>query len=98
MICTSALHLYLLTRRNHVSFEGALAQGIGSAIAFALSILVIWPVTALLVYHLRVSVIRGTRGNMMETSLQLLFLNITTIEQVSMSVTIREVSCADGDP
>lgn len=59
MICTSALHLYLLTRRNHVSFEGALAQGIGSAIAFSLSILVIWPVTALLVYHLRVSVIRG---------------------------------------
>ncbi|KIM65346.1 hypothetical protein SCLCIDRAFT_113251 [Scleroderma citrinum Foug A] len=65
VICTSALHLYLLTRRNHVSFEGALAQGIGSAIAFSLSILVIWPVTALLVYHLR-----------------LLFLNITTIEQL----------------
>ncbi|KAL4077327.1 DHHC palmitoyltransferase-domain-containing protein [Scleroderma yunnanense] len=65
VLCTSGLHLYLLTREDHVSFEGALEKGIGSAIAFLLSILVIWPVTALLAYHLR-----------------LLFLNITTIEQL----------------
>ncbi|KAI6022731.1 DHHC palmitoyltransferase-domain-containing protein [Pisolithus marmoratus] len=65
VICTSGIHLYLLTRRSHEDFRHALADGLGSAIAFSLSIVVIWPVTALLAYHMR-----------------LLFLNITTIEQL----------------
>ncbi|KAI6150703.1 DHHC palmitoyltransferase-domain-containing protein [Pisolithus tinctorius] len=65
VICTSAIHLYLLTRRNHENLRHAVVDGIGSAIAFSLSIIVIWPVTALLAYHMR-----------------LLFLNITTIEQI----------------
>ncbi len=57
VICTTALHLYLLSHKSHMSFRHAVAtsQGIGSAIAFCLSILVIWPVSALLSYHLRVS-------------------------------------------
>ncbi|KAL9715389.1 Eukaryotic peptide chain release factor GTP-binding subunit [Leucoagaricus gongylophorus] len=65
IICTSAVHLYLLTVRDNLSFRQALKQGVGSAIVFCLSILVIWPVSALLLYHMR-----------------LLFLNITTIEQI----------------
>ncbi|EMD38453.1 hypothetical protein CERSUDRAFT_105050 [Gelatoporia subvermispora B] len=67
VICTTALHLYLLIHKFHMSFRDALAtsQGVGSAVAFSLSILVIWPVFALLAYHLR-----------------LLLLNVTTIEQI----------------
>lgn len=38
-----------------MSFRQALKQGVGSAIAFCLSILVVWPVSALLLYHMRVS-------------------------------------------
>ncbi|CAL1705127.1 unnamed protein product [Somion occarium] len=58
VICTTAIHLWLLTRpRFGLSFKQALgtSQGIGSAVAFSMSILVIWPVSALLAYHLRVS-------------------------------------------
>ncbi|TFY50199.1 hypothetical protein EVG20_g11661, partial [Dentipellis fragilis] len=65
VIVTSALHLYLLTRVDGVGFRHALSEGAGSAVAFSLSIVVVWPVAALLSYHLR-----------------LLFLNITTIEQI----------------
>ncbi|KAK7467297.1 Eukaryotic peptide chain release factor GTP-binding subunit [Stygiomarasmius scandens] len=67
IICTSALHLYLVTRKEHVNFRHALSnnRGAGSAAVFSLSILVIWPVAALFSYHLR-----------------LLVLNITTIEQI----------------
>jgi len=57
VICTSALHLYLLTQIDHVDFYEALNRGVGSAVAFSLSILVVWPVTALLAYHLRVGVV-----------------------------------------
>ena len=56
VICTSALHLYLLTRMEHLDFREALNRGTGSAVAFSLSILVVWPVTALLAYHTRVSI------------------------------------------
>ncbi|PCH37866.1 hypothetical protein WOLCODRAFT_135887 [Wolfiporia cocos MD-104 SS10] len=68
VICTSAIHLYLLTRAPfHLDFREALQtpQGSGSAAVFVMSILVIWPVMALLLYHLR-----------------LLLLNVTTIEQI----------------
>ncbi|KAI0780656.1 DHHC palmitoyltransferase-domain-containing protein [Trametes elegans] len=67
VICTTAIHLYLLTRKYHLSFRRALgtSQGAGSAVAFSISIVVIWPVLALLSYHLR-----------------LLLLNVTTIEQI----------------
>ncbi|KAL6305295.1 DHHC palmitoyltransferase-domain-containing protein [Sparassis latifolia] len=56
VICTSALHLYLLTRDSRTSFRRALAtaEGVGSAVGFSMAILVLWPVMALLVYHLRV--------------------------------------------
>lgn len=56
VICTSAIHLYLLTQKDHVNFHEALGRGVGSAVAFSLSILVVWPVTALLAYHMRVGV------------------------------------------
>ncbi|KAI0672945.1 DHHC palmitoyltransferase-domain-containing protein [Trametes maxima] len=67
VICTTAIHLYLLTRKYHLSFHRAIAtsQGAGSAAAFCISIIVLWPVLALLSYHLR-----------------LLLLNVTTIEQI----------------
>ncbi|KAF9532209.1 DHHC palmitoyltransferase-domain-containing protein [Crepidotus variabilis] len=67
IIVTSALHLYFLTSRDHLSFKQALSnrQGTGSAVAFGLSVSVVWPVAALLTYHMR-----------------LLLLNTTTIEQI----------------
>jgi len=67
IIVTSALHLFFLTRMDHINFWHALkqTQSIGSAVAFCLAVAVIWPVGALLSYHLR-----------------LLLLNVTTIEQI----------------
>jgi palmitoyltransferase ZDHHC9/14/18 len=44
-----------LTREDHISFAHALSKGAGSATAFCLAITVIWPVAALLMYHVRVS-------------------------------------------
>ena len=54
IIVTCALHLYFLTVRHNIGFHKALDQGAGSAVAFSMSIIVIWPVFALLSYHLRV--------------------------------------------
>ncbi|KAF8163605.1 DHHC palmitoyltransferase-domain-containing protein [Crassisporium funariophilum] len=55
IIITSALHLVLLTRREHIPFRLALRRGVGSAVVFCLAIAVVWPVAALLSYHMRVS-------------------------------------------
>ncbi|KAG9318549.1 DHHC palmitoyltransferase-domain-containing protein [Chiua virens] len=63
VICTSALHLYLLTQKDRVDFYEALNRGVGSAVAFSLSILVVWPVTALLAYHMRVRVFEADWAN-----------------------------------
>ena len=100
VICTTALHLHLLAHKPDMNFRRAIAspQGIGSAVAFSLSIVVIWPVTALLSYHLRVSppILRscqvGLRLTMGGLIGQLLLLNVTTIEQV------RAVSVSDDGP
>lgn len=57
VICTTAIHLWLLTTSKYgLSFHQAVAtpQGVGSAVAFCMSILVVWPVSALLFYHARV--------------------------------------------
>ena len=62
---TTVVHLFFLTRRGvpgsssgPIDFRTAIgtAQGAGSATAFCLSAAVIWPVAALLSYHVRVSV------------------------------------------
>ncbi|KAF9227845.1 hypothetical protein BS17DRAFT_774413 [Gyrodon lividus] len=60
VICTSAIHLYLLIQKDTIDFGNALNHGVGSAIAFSLSILVIWPVTALLAYHMRLLLLNIT--------------------------------------
>jgi len=60
LIITSALHLFFLTRREHIGFRRALDKGIGSAIVFCLSIAVIWPVAALLTYHMRLLLLNTT--------------------------------------
>lgn len=52
---TAALHIHFLTIREHLDFRGAIVHGLGSTISFCLAVLVIWPVAALLSYHLRVS-------------------------------------------
>ena len=88
VITTTALHLYLVAHNSHLGFRHAIAtsQGIGSAIAFSISILVIWPVIALLSYHLRVSLHLATQMPFCADDcwiVQLLLLNVTTIEQVS---------------
>lgn len=54
IVVTCALHIYFLTVRRNIGFPKALEQGAGSAVAFSISIVVIWPVLALLSYHLRV--------------------------------------------
>ncbi|KAH9930724.1 DHHC palmitoyltransferase-domain-containing protein [Fomitopsis serialis] len=57
VICSTAIHLYLLTRSPYrLSFREALQtpDGAGSAAAFVMSLLVIWPVMALLLYHSRI--------------------------------------------
>ncbi|KAL0946727.1 hypothetical protein HGRIS_012907 [Hohenbuehelia grisea] len=56
VIVTSALHIYWLTQREGLDFRHALTKGAGSAVAFCLSIVVIWPVGALLSYHLKVCI------------------------------------------
>ncbi|KAF8809048.1 zf-DHHC-domain-containing protein [Phlegmacium glaucopus] len=60
MIVTSALHLFLMTRREKIGFRRALSKGVGSAVVFCLSIAVIWPVAALLTYHMRLLLLNIT--------------------------------------
>lgn len=63
VICTSAIQLYLLTRAPfHLNFRHALqtTEGAGGAAAFVMSILVIWPVMALLLYHTRLLLLNVT--------------------------------------
>ncbi|KAF7974815.1 hypothetical protein HWV62_11163 [Athelia sp. TMB] len=60
VIITSALHIYFLTQRDHLDFRGAIAHGIGSTVVFCLSVIVIWPVTALLSYHMRLLLLNVT--------------------------------------
>ncbi|KAK7020497.1 Palmitoyltransferase [Favolaschia claudopus] len=67
MIITAALHIFWLsqqqsaegTPKKHV-FENALRHGAGSAIVFLLGIIVIWPVGALLTYHMRLLLLNIT--------------------------------------
>ncbi|KAK0228755.1 DHHC palmitoyltransferase-domain-containing protein [Armillaria fumosa] len=62
VIISSALHLFFLTQRNDIDFRKAVShgQGTGSAVAFCLSIAVIWPVGALLTYHMRLLLLNIT--------------------------------------
>lgn len=55
VICTSVLHLVLQARREGLTANQTLSKGAGSAVAFMLSIIVLWPVGGLLGYHVRVS-------------------------------------------
>lgn len=54
VIVTAALHLYILTRREHISFRTTLSRAPGSAVVFSLGIVVIWPLLALMSFHVRV--------------------------------------------
>jgi hypothetical protein len=46
----------MLTSEKRVrNFSRALGKGTGSAVAFCLAAIVVWPVGALLAYHVRVS-------------------------------------------
>jgi palmitoyltransferase ZDHHC9/14/18 len=46
----------MLTSEKRVeNFSHALGKGAGSAVAFCLAVTVVWPVGALLAYHMRVS-------------------------------------------
>ncbi|KAF8660617.1 hypothetical protein AX16_001596 [Volvariella volvacea WC 439] len=60
VICTAALHLWFLTQRENINFRTALGRGWGSAVVFCLSIVVIWPVAALLSYHMRLLLLNIT--------------------------------------
>ena len=87
MIITSALHLYFYNGQEQHSFRKTLSSpmGIGSALAFALSVIVIWPIGALLSYHMRVSCVISLQlmpWTILFPFYQLLLLNVTTIEQI----------------
>ncbi|GJJ12583.1 hypothetical protein Clacol_006826 [Clathrus columnatus] len=60
VIVTSALHLFNITRQDHVSFGRALHTTAGSAVVFALGIVVIWPLLSLLGYHIRLLLLNIT--------------------------------------
>jgi len=60
VIVTSALHIYFLTFRDNLDFRRAIVRGLGSAISFCLAVLVIWPVAALLSYHMRLLLLNVT--------------------------------------
>lgn len=45
----------LTSEKRVANFSHALGRGAGSAVAFCLAVTVIWPVGALLAYHMRVS-------------------------------------------
>ncbi|KAF8891277.1 DHHC palmitoyltransferase-domain-containing protein [Infundibulicybe gibba] len=70
IIITTALHLYFITNPkalhgdgdedNGMNLRHALSTAPGSAIGFSLSILVIWPVAALLSYHMRLLLLNVT--------------------------------------
>jgi hypothetical protein len=57
VICTTVLHLVLQAKREGLTAKQSLSKGAGSAVAFTLSVIVLWPVTGLLGYHVRVSVV-----------------------------------------
>lgn len=92
------------TNTGPISFKQAIStnQGAGSAAVFCLSAAVIFPVAALLTYHVRVSSWNGNLFHRFTTmtlinplwtfSLQLLLLNITTIEQVGISIFVSSPS------
>jgi palmitoyltransferase ZDHHC9/14/18 len=50
----------LLTSRDGLNFKQALGEGAGSAVAFSLSIVVIWPIGALALYHIRLLLLNVT--------------------------------------
>ncbi|KZT35075.1 hypothetical protein SISSUDRAFT_1051964 [Sistotremastrum suecicum HHB10207 ss-3] len=53
VIITSALHIHFLVSDDGFDFDQALRHGAGSAVGFCLGIVVIWPVLALMSYHVR---------------------------------------------
>ncbi|KAG9004645.1 Eukaryotic peptide chain release factor GTP-binding subunit [Tulasnella sp. JGI-2019a] len=65
ILITSVFHIYLEGKDRRIGASGAIKHAIGSTVTACLCIIVIWPLLALALYHVR-----------------LLFLNITTIEQV----------------
>ncbi|EJD05926.1 uncharacterized protein FOMMEDRAFT_18155 [Fomitiporia mediterranea MF3/22] len=60
MICTSALHLVIQAHREHITAASSLHKGAGSAVVFALSAIVVWPVGGLLGYHVRLLLLNLT--------------------------------------
>ncbi|KAF8320108.1 hypothetical protein DL93DRAFT_1940535 [Clavulina sp. PMI_390] len=60
VIITSALHIYLYSSRNHLSFAHTLSHTIGSAVCFVLSTAMIWPILTLLGYHCRLVLLNIT--------------------------------------
>lgn len=100
VIVTAALHLYILTRREHISFRTTLSRAPGSAVVFSLGIVVIWPLLALMSFHVRVGHSGLTCFLFINNNLcsQLLLLNITTIEQVLFSFSCCLLLFTGRDP
>ncbi len=66
VIVTAALHLYFLTQRQRaLDFRLALTAAPGSAAVFSMSVIVLGPMMALFLYHVRV---RGVRAMLLLTT------------------------------
>ncbi|EJD42244.1 hypothetical protein AURDEDRAFT_115198 [Auricularia subglabra TFB-10046 SS5] len=60
IIITSAIHLNVLSGREHLNFESTLRDGFGSAVTFVSASIVIWPVSILMGYHVRLLYLNTT--------------------------------------
>jgi palmitoyltransferase ZDHHC9/14/18 len=65
VIVTSAIHIAHLAHEERSNglgrgFVHALSRGAGSAVVFSLTILMIWPITALALYHVRLLLLNVT--------------------------------------
>jgi palmitoyltransferase ZDHHC9/14/18 len=60
VIVTTAVHLADISHDQHISFGRALGRGAGSAVAFCLALVVIGPLSALAVYHIRLLLLNVT--------------------------------------
>lgn len=55
VLVTAIMQVYLLAHDNGYSVKGALRHAVGSAVVICMCLVVMWPLWALTLYHVRVS-------------------------------------------
>lgn len=54
VLATGIAHIYLITHENHWPVKEGFKHAIGSVVVVALCLVVMWPLLALTLYHVRV--------------------------------------------